>query len=113
MIDVRLLRSDFDGVRTALARRNDDSALASLDRAVGLDERLREITAERDALRARVNTISKDVGALRRDGDVAGAEELQAQSRAIGETEKQLAAEHGDVSEQLRQELLVIPNAPS
>lgn len=112
VIDVRLLRSDFDGVRAAIARRHDPSALDALDRAVTLDERLREITAERDALRAKVNSISKDVGMLRRDGKVDEAETLQAESRFIGETEKNLAAEHTAVDDHLRQELLVIPNLP-
>lgn len=111
MIDVRLLRSDFDAVRAGLARRHDDS-LDALDQARSLDVRLREIGAERDELRARVNAISKEVGGLRRDGKVAEAEALQEESRAIGETEKRLAAEHDEVSEQLRQLLLVIPNVP-
>jgi seryl-tRNA synthetase len=112
VIDIRLIRSDADGVRAALARRHDDGALAALDHAAALDTRLREITAERDALRSRVNTISKEVGALRRDGDVAGAEALQAFFNDTATTEKRLAGEHTDVSEQLRQELLVIPNLP-
>lgn len=112
MIDVRLLRNDLDGVRAALARRHDGAALESLDRAVGLDARLREITAERDASRARVNEISKQVGALRREGEIDEVEALQAESRAIGDTEKRLAAEHDDVSDRLHDELLVIPNLP-
>ena len=40
---------------------------------------------ERDDIRARVNALSKDVGALRRDGDVDSAEALQAESRALGD----------------------------
>ncbi len=112
MIDVRLFRNDLDNTRAALARRNDPSALAALDRAVAFDVRLREIVAERDALRAKVNTISKDVGMLRRDGRTDAAEALQAESRRLGETEKQLASESDTVGDHLRQELLVIPNLP-
>ncbi len=112
MIDVRLLRTDFDDVRVAIARRHDDSALVALDQARDLDVRLREIGTERDQLRARVNGISKEVGVLRRDGHVDAAEAKQAESREIGETEKRLAGEHDEVNEQLRQLLLVIPNLP-
>lgn len=112
MIDVRLLRTDFDDVRAALARRRDDSALSALDEARDLDVRLREIGAERDQLRSRVNAISKDVGALRRDGKVDEAAALQAESKAIGETEKNLDTEHDDVAGRLRGLLLVIPNLP-
>lgn len=112
MIDVRLLRTDFDDVRAAISRRHDDSALAALDQARDLDARLREIGAERDDLRSRVNTISKQVGMLRRDGKVDEAEALQAESRTIGETEKHLDVEHDDVNGRLRDLLLVIPNIP-
>ncbi len=112
MIDVRLIRTDLDGVRAALSRRHDTSILESLDRASSLDGRLREITAERDELRARVNAISKEVGTLRRDGRADDAELLQAESREIGEVERRLAGEHDQLNEQLRQELLVIPNLP-
>ncbi len=113
VIDVRLIRNDFDGVRAALARRNSADLLESLDRAHELDSRLLAITGERDGLRARVNEVSKQVGQLRREGQTEAAETLQAESRVIGETEKNLAAEHDAVSEALRQELLTIPNTPS
>jgi seryl-tRNA synthetase len=112
VIDVRLLRTDYEGVRAALGRRNSAEVLASLERAAALDVQLREITAERDSLRARVNEVSKQVGQLRRDGNTEQAEQLQAESRAIGERETALAAEHDAVGEALRQELLVIPNLP-
>jgi seryl-tRNA synthetase len=112
VIDVRLIRTDLDDVRAALARRGDESVLASLDRAAELDVRVREIIAERDDLRARVNSISKDVGLLRRDGKVDEAAALQAESRTLGDREQQLDADHDAVAEALRQELLVIPNLP-
>ena len=112
VIDVRLLRTDFDHVRAAIARRHDDGALSALDQARELDVRLREIGTERDQLRAKVNGISKEVGALRREGRVDEAEAKQAESRFIGETEKNLASEHDEVSDRLRQLLLVIPNLP-
>jgi seryl-tRNA synthetase len=113
VIDVRLIRTDYQAVRAALARRGKQEVLDSLERAHQLDIRLRDIGGERDGLRARVNDISKRVGQLRREGDVDGAETLQAESRTIGEQERTLAAEHDTVSEALRQELLVIPNMPA
>lgn len=112
MIDVRLVRTDFDRVRAALARRGDPSILTALDEVAALDVRLREIIAERDALRARVNGLSKEVGALRRAGDSAAAEALQAESRELGERASGLDREHDEVNDRVRQNLLVIPNIP-
>ncbi len=110
MIDVRLLRTDLDGVRAATARRGDPALLDQVDAASVLDERLRQITARRDELRANVNELSRQVGQLRRTGDVALAEERQAESRQLGEEEKELAVEHDKVAEALRDVLLVLPN---
>jgi seryl-tRNA synthetase len=112
VIDVRLIRTDYVRVRAALARRHKPEVLDALERAAALDTRLRDITSERDGLRARVNALSKQVGEHRRRGEIAEADALQDESRTIGATEKLLADEHDEVSEQLRQELLVIPNLP-
>jgi seryl-tRNA synthetase len=112
VIDVRLVRTDFERVRAALARRGDPSILESLDRVAALDVRLREIIAERDSLRAKVRSLSKDVGTLRREGRTDEAEAIQAESRALGERAAALDTEHDDVEKQVRGELLVIPNLP-
>ncbi|MFM7045598.1 MAG: serine--tRNA ligase [Ilumatobacteraceae bacterium] len=113
MIDVRLLRTDLDGVRAAISRRGKPELLAQIDVAVGLDTRLRDIQHQRDSIRAEVNDLSKQVGAMRRDGNAAEAEALQARSRALGEQEKSLADETDAVHASLRDVLLRIPNMPS
>ena len=112
MIDQRLLRTDLDGVRASLARRGNSGLIDDVDAAAELDARLIDITARRDAIRARVNTISKEVGQLRRDGNTAAAEALQTESRELGDDERSLAAEHDVVSTTLRNLLLGIPNLP-
>ncbi|NBR00146.1 MAG: serine--tRNA ligase [Actinobacteria bacterium] len=112
MIDVRLLRNDLEAVRASLARRGKRDVLEQLDEAVRLDGRSREITAERDTIRARVNELSKQVGALRREGRTSEAEELQAESRALGDREAALSGEAESVLSALRECLLRIPNLP-
>ena len=112
MIDQRLLRSELAEVRAALARRGSASLLDEVDEAARLDRRLLDITGRRDAIRARVNSISKEVGRLRRDGDVDAAEALQVESRELGDEERLLAAEHDDTAAALRDLLLGIPNLP-
>ncbi|CAB4609454.1 unannotated protein [freshwater metagenome] len=112
MIDVRLLRTNLDGVRAALARRGKPDLLSQVDEAVALDTRLREISAERDTLRAEVNDLSKQVGALRRDKKNDEAEALMEQSRAHGDRERVLQAEFETVQDALHQVMLRIPNMP-
>ena len=112
MIDVRLLRTHLDDVRTALSRRGKPDLLRQLDEAVELDGRLRAIGLERDEVRATVNDLSKRVGALRRDKKVDEAEALMDESRALGDRERDLQAEHDRVEALLRDVMLGIPNLP-
>jgi seryl-tRNA synthetase len=99
-------------VREALARRGKPELLAQIDEAVALDSRVREITVERDAIRAEVNDVSKQVGMLRRDKKNEEAEELMVRSRTLGERERVLQAEAEGVQEKLHQVMLRIPNLP-
>jgi len=112
VIDVRLLRTNLDGVRSALARRGKPDLLVQVDEAVALDTRVREISLERDTLRAEVNDLSKQVGALRRDKKNDEAEALMERSRAGGDRERVLQSEIDTVQDALQQIMLRIPNLP-
>ena len=112
MIDLRLLRTAPDEVRSALARRNKPELLVHVDEAVALDEQSRTIILRRDAVRAEVNELSKQVGQLRRDGQTQDAEALQSRSRALGEQETVLAAQFDTVQADLREIMLRLPNLP-
>ena len=57
-----------------MARRAKPAILEELDHAERLDARLRDITNERDANRAQINGISKDVATMRRNKDESGAD---------------------------------------
>ena len=112
MIDIRYLRSEPDTVRELMARRNKPELIGLLDEALGFDGRMREITAERDAIRQQVNELSKQVGTLRRNGDDKAAEGLQAETRSLGDKEQSLAAETDEVTSKLKDVLLRLPNIP-
>lgn len=112
MIDVRLLRSEPDTVRAALARRHSPEVLALVERAIADDERLRSIAQQRDELRRQVNEVSKEVGQLRKAGDHEAAEAKMAESRSLGAQESQLSDDADRVQADLREALLVIPNLP-
>ncbi len=99
-------------MRSALARRGKPDLLAQVDEAVALDSRLREISLERDTLRAEVNDLSKQVGALRRDKKNDEAEALMERSRAGGDRERVLQGQIDTVQDALQQIMLRIPNLP-
>jgi seryl-tRNA synthetase len=86
MLDIRLIRSDADAVRTALARRG-DVASDAIDRVLELDAQWREITAALEELRAEQNRFNKG-----RTGAPTAAEReqmaaLAARGRELTDTE--------------------------
>ncbi|MGB1504580.1 MAG: serine--tRNA ligase [Acidimicrobiales bacterium] len=111
MLDIKLFRTDPEAVKAAVARRGDDTA--AVDRVVELDARLRAVGTERDDVRSEINSLSKQVGQLHRDGRGDDAAELQARSRELGEREGVLAEEAELLQDKLQDELLHIANMPA
>ncbi len=110
MLDIRRIRNDLDAVKAALARRGEDTS--ELDRAFELEARQRRLVLERDQLRNRVRTLSKQVGGLHREGKGEEAAAVQDDSRRLGAEEARLAEEAGTLGAELRDLLLRIPNLP-
>jgi seryl-tRNA synthetase len=111
MLDIRLIRNEPEAVKAALARRGE--ATSSIDALLELDTERRAVTGERDELRAHVNALSKQVGALFRDGRRDEAEALKEESRLAGEREKALDSRATELDTELRDRLLLMPNLPS
>ncbi len=111
MIDIRLVRNDLASVKNALIRKKVGGAEVEL--AAQLDARLRELTSLRDDLRARVRSISKQVGLAMRVQDEALAETLSLESRRLGDDESSLDNDLADVESALRELLLRLPNLPA
>ncbi|HVE47219.1 MAG TPA: serine--tRNA ligase [Acidimicrobiales bacterium] len=111
MIDIRLVRNDPAAVKRALARKKVDGT--EVDLMVRLDERHRELSSLRDDLRARVRSISKQVGLAKRVGDEASAENLALESRRLGGDESALDGDLAEVEAALREMLLRVPNLPA
>jgi len=111
MIDVRLLRTDLERVKTALARKGVEAA--EVERAASLDSHARELASRRDELRARANTISKDSQQARKAGDTDKAQALVEDGRQLKGEEKEVTAEAAVAEAELREALLRIPNLPN
>ncbi|HEV3496876.1 MAG TPA: serine--tRNA ligase, partial [Actinomycetes bacterium] len=111
MLDPRRLRTEPEAVKAGLARRGVD--LAELDRAGVLQAEERDLKARGDELRARIRSLSKEVGQARRNGDTATADAKAAESRALGEEEAKVAAQALAAGAELRDILLRTPNLPA
>ena len=114
MIDLRLLRSDPDSVRVALARRGDEALLEPI---LLIDSERRALQVQVDELRAERNRASEQIGQLKRAGkdDVAAAERAETVSgemRLLKETLDGLQQSLRDLDQRLQSALIVVPNLP-
>ncbi len=107
MLDLRLIRSDPDAARAALARRGADGAV---DELLGLDEERRSLLPELESLRAQKNSASEAIAAAKRAGGDA-AEAIGAM-REVGRREKELDARLAEVQGRLDSALAALPNLP-
>ena len=110
MLDIRLIRSDPDGVRAALARRGSGAA-ETVDRVLELDQRWRELTTELEQVRSEQNAAGK---ALRGAPSPEQREQLQAlaaRGRALSDAESELSTERDEALRALPN--LPLPEAPA
>src|ERR671911_129394 len=112
MLDIRRIRAEPEAVKAALDRRGPGTS-DPIDRIIALDAERRRVTARRDDVRSRVNGLSKQVGRLRGQGRADEAEAAMADSRALGDKEKALAADADRLADEIHALLLRVPNLPS
>jgi seryl-tRNA synthetase len=105
VLDIRLIRSDPDAVRAALARRGPEPA-AGVDRVLELDQRWRAATAELEQLRAEQNQASRGRTGAPTPEQREQLAALAARGRALSEHESGLKSE-------LDAELASLPSVPA
>lgn len=111
MIDIRLVRTDFDSVLSALRRRGVDPE--EVHRLASLDAVVSELVHRRDEARARVKALSREVAGAQRKGDAELSERLREESRQHGATAAVLEREADEAAAARRDALLGLPNLPS
>jgi seryl-tRNA synthetase len=107
LLDIRLIRSETERVRAALARREADGLL---DEVLELDERRRALQTQVDEMRAERNAAAQAIGEAKRAGrdaatEMAAAAELRDR---LAELEVQLR----EVDAAFESAMLALPNLP-
>lgn len=109
MLDIRLLREDPEAVKTRVRQRGGD-AWQLVDEVLACDEKRRAGETEKQALQADRNRLSKEIGAMKREGK--DSSEIEAQVRGIGERIKEIGEEADAAGARQEELLLQIPNLP-
>lgn len=108
MLDVKLLRANFDEVKNKLQNRGEK--LADLDRFGELDQRRRELIGDGEQLKSRRNSVSQEVAKLKREKQ--DADQLIKEMKDVSDKIKELDEQLREVEDQLEEILLTIPNIP-
>jgi len=108
VLDVKLLRTQFQEVKEKLMQRGGD--LANIGRFEQLDKERRRLIAEAEELKSKRNDVSQQIAVLKREKKAA--EPLIAEMREVGDRIKQLDEQIRQLEEELDGLLLSIPNVP-
>jgi len=104
-----MVRENIDALRAGLRRRGAlDSLSPTLDRAIALDKSRRETIQAVEERKAARNAVSQQVGEHKRAGE--SADDLQQQSRALGDEIARLDRELATTEADLSAILLELPN---
>jgi seryl-tRNA synthetase len=109
VLDLKLIRSEPERVKAALARRG---AAERVDELLALDARRRELLPAIEQAQAERNTLSKQIGAAKQSGEEAEAERLMTRVGELKETTESGKAELERVEADLQRVQLALPNLP-
>ena len=110
MIDINLIRENPDLVKENIKKKFQDKKLPVVDEVIELDKKKRELQQEGDALRARRNSLAKQIGVFMREGKKDEAEKAKAQSKADNERIAKIESETAEIEQKLKADMMIIPN---
>ena len=113
MLQVAYIRENKDFVIKALGKRKFADAEQVINQVLTIDESRRSTQQELDSLLAEANHLSKQIGGLMKQGDVAAAESIKAQTAEIKLKSKSLGDVQSSAEEALKALLYTIPNVPN
>lgn len=108
MLDIKFFRANPEKVKESLTQRNAKTEIVNEFLKVDEERRQRLVTVEQ--LKSKRNTVSEEVGRLKKAGQNADA--LVEEMREVNQRIKELDDEIRDIDEKLRNIVLTVPNIP-
>lgn len=109
MIDINLIRTNPDLVRENIRRKFQDHRLPLVEEAIALDLNNRAAIQQADELRARRNSLSKEIGGLLKSGKKEEAEAAKQEVAEIAGKLADLEQQEAQYQEQLKNVMMQIP----
>ncbi|MCS7017618.1 MAG: serine--tRNA ligase [Cytophagales bacterium] len=112
MLQVTFLREHKQKALAGLSKRNLANAEQLIDEVLATDDLRKQTQAELDKVNARINALSKEIGALMKAGDQQAAEAAKAETAGLKTRSKELSEKMTALEEELTRRLYTIPNIP-
>lgn len=110
MLDIKFLRENPEIVKENIKKKFQDEKIKLVDEVIELDEKYRATKTRCDNLRSQRNKISKQIGGLMAKGEKEEAEKVKDQVADINNELASLEGSEDELSQQIRERMLVIPN---
>ena len=110
MLDIKFVRENEEIVKENIKKKFQDKKLPLVDEAIEIDEKKRALQLEGDNLRKNRNTISNEIGLLMKDKKIEEANHKKEEVKEINEKLEKIEKEEVELSEALKERMMVIPN---
>ncbi len=110
MLDIKFVRENPDIVKENIKKKFQEDKLPLVDEAIELDKQARTLQQEADELRAKKNSIAKQIGAFMAQGKKEEAEEAKKEVAKNASRLAELEKLEPEVKEKLKKIMMVIPN---
>lgn len=110
MIDIKLIRENKEIVKENIKKKFQSEKLPLVDEVYQMDIKYRKAKTEADELRAKVNSLSKEIGALMREKRLDEAEKIKLEVAGIKERIPVLEKEEEELELEIKKRMMVIPN---
>ena len=109
MIDIKLIRENRDLVKENIKKKFQDEKLPLVDEVFELDKKVREVQVKADGLKADINKLSGQIGALMKDGKKDEAEEIKKEIAKTADEIVSLEEEQAKLTAEIKEKMMVIP----
>ena len=110
MLDIKFVRENPELVKENIKKKFQDEKLPLVDEVIKYDLEARKCQQEADELRAKKNSVSKQIGALMAQGKKAEAEEVKAEVGAFTARLKELEEQEPKLQAEVTKRMMIIPN---
>lgn len=110
MLDMKFIRENPELVKENCHKKFQDSKIEKVDELIALDAEYRKLKTNGDELRAKRNSISKEIGALMSKGEKEKAEEIKKEVKDMGDQLVANEKKENELSSAVKKIQMIIPN---